>query len=205
MIRTVFGIDPTRYIIQALIWATGWFVILWVEEYPTSEWVGVVIAGYLSWYISHLIVFNAARFALRRIFEYAVELYGEQNEHAEASRRTHKAATLLVVMFTYGLGLTTSGLMFILTLTSLNAIGFPPFDISLMTVGLMSLGIGFTIVLSMMISAVSVLTLAKNSSTIRERVSRVRGVVWSALIARRDIILQLVFGLNMQNIARPVI
>ena len=183
------------HIIQALIWATGWQVLLWMSEYPINERVGVVVIGYFAWYVSHTIFDNTMRFALVRAYRYAVRVHGEPEKHAKVSKRTEWIAGSLAGLFNFGAVLITSGFMFILTWLGLIAFGFPSLGTNIQLVGLVSVASGLCMILPFLSLIIYVFALGKNRLSIRERVVRVSAVAW-AEITRERFILKWAFGLN---------
>ena len=193
------------HIVQALIWATFWLVLLWANEYPPNEWVGVAALGYLAWYASNTIVSGAVRFALARVYQFAVSVYGEPNdESASVSKRTEWAIAFLAALLIYGVGFTTSGFMFILAWLGLNVLGFPALDINIALVGLISATLGLIMALLPLTTVIYLLSLGKNRVSIRERFTQISALAWS-LITKERFMPKLGFGLNSQYIERSAV
>ena len=191
------------HIVQALIWATAWFVVLWVNQYPPNEWVGVVVIGCLAWYVSYALIDRAVRFSLARVYGHAVRIYGmpEHKQRASVSKKTELFIAFLVALLIYSVGFTTSGLMFIFTWLGLIAFDFPTLDTNIALVGLVSLALGLIMVLPPIASMVYILMLGKRRLSIRARFTQVSALVWS-LIVKERFIPKWGFGLNSQYIER---
>ena len=184
------------HIVQALIWATAWMVILWAAEYPMNEWVGVAALGYLAWYVANALVSNTARFALARVHRYATRMYGEPDAQAPVSKGTHWAVMLIVDMFIYGLAIVTSGFMFILTWLSMGVLGFPPIDMNIIAVGLISVTLGLCMALPL--AVIYVLALTRHRLNVQEGFERV-SVLARDMMTKERLIPNWVFGLNLQR------
>ena len=193
------------HIVQALIYATAWLVILWAEEYPMNEWVGVVGLGYLAWYVSYTAIDSAMRFALARVYRYAVSVYGEpRNESASVSKRTELVIAFLAALLIYGVGFTTSGFMFILTWLGLNTLNFPALDINIALIGMVSVTLGLIMVLLPLSTVIYLLSLGKKRVSIRERFTQIGALAWS-LITKERFMPKWGFGLNSQYIERSTV
>ena len=193
------------HIVQALIWATTWMVILWAAEYPMNEWVGVVGLGYLAWYASYTLIGSAMRFALARVYRYAVSAYGEpKNEHASVSKKTELIVAFLAALLIYGVGFTTSGFMFILTWLGMTALDFPALDVNIMLVGLISVTLGLIMVLPLLTTVIYMLLLGKKRISIRERFMHVSALAWD-LVTKERFMPKWGFGLNSQHIERSTV
>ena len=192
------------HIVQALIYATAWLVMLWMSEYPLNEWVGVAALGYLAWYASNTLVSGAVRFALARVYKYAVSIHGEPDRHAKVSKRTERAVGFLAALLIYGVGFTTSGFMFILTWLGMIALDFPMLDTNIKLVGLVSVMLGLLMMLIPLTTAIYMLSLGKNRVSIRERITHVSALAWS-LITKERFMPKLGFGLNSLHIERSTL
>ena len=193
------------HIVQALIWATAWIVMLWIDDYQLNEWVGVAALGYLAWYVSHAIVDSAMRFALARVYQHAVIVYGKpNNEPTSVSKRAELIIASLASLFIYGVGFITSGFMFILTWLGLIAFGFPPLDMNIRLIGLVSVALGSIMVLPTLAVIIYMLSLGKNRVSIRERFTQVSALAWS-LITKERFMPKWGFGLNSQYIERSTV
>ena len=189
-------------IVQALIWATGWFFILWIDQYPPNEWVGVVAIGCLAWYVSYTLMNNTMRFALARVYRYAVEVYGEpKNEPVSVSKRAELIIAFLVALLIYSVGFTTSGFMFILAWLGLITLDFPTLDTNIKLVGLVSMMLGLIMTLPLLGAVFYMLALGKNRLSIRERFTHVSALAWS-LITKERFMPKWGFGLDSQYIER---
>ena len=193
------------HIIQALIWTSGWYALLWMSEYPINEWVGVAALGYFAWYVSHLIFGNTVRFVLSRTYRYAVNIYGEpKNEHASLNKKMEWAIAFLAALLIYGVGFATSGLMFILTWFGLIALDFPMLDINIRLVGLVLVTLGLLMMLLPVTTVIYMLSLGRNRMPVRERFTHICALAWS-LITKERFMPKLGFGLNSQYIERSAV
>lgn len=193
------------HIIQALIWATGWQVLLWIDDYPLNEWVGVVVLGYLAWYVSYTLIDNALRFALARAYQYVVSFYGElKNESASVSKRMEWAIAFFVGIFIYSAIFITTGFMFILTWLGLNALDFPMLNTNIRLVGLISVSLGLIMMMLPLSTVIYILALGRSRVLIRERFMHVSALAWS-LITKERFMPKWGFGLNSQIIERSTL
>ena len=192
------------HIVQALIWATFWLAILWINEYPLNEWVGVAGLGYLAWYVAQALVDNTTRFALARAYRYAVGIYGEPDKHAKVSKRTERTVGFLAALLIYGVGFTTSGFMFVLTWFGMIALDFPALDTNIRLVGLVSVTLGLFMMLIPLTTVIYMLALSRNRLSIRERFMQVSALAWS-LITKERFMSKWGFGLNSQYIERSTV
>ena len=184
------------HITQALIWATFWLILLWTNEYPLNEWVGVAALGYLAWYAANALVSNTARFVLVRVHRYATRVYDKPDAQAPVSKGTHWTVMLIVDVFIYGLAIVTSGFMFILTWLSMDVLGFPPIDMNIIAVGLIAVTLGLSMALPL--AVVYVLALARPRLKVQEGFERVSALARDMMTKER-LIPNWVFGLNLQR------
>ena len=193
------------HIVQALIWATAWLVILWANEYPLNEWVGVVGIGYLAWFVSHALMDNGMRYALSRGYGYAVGVYGEpKDKQTSLNKRMAWTVAFLSELLIYGVGFFTSGLMFIFTWLGLIALDFPTLDTNIGLVGLLSVALGSIMMLLPFATVIYMLELSKNHVSIRERVTYVIALAWP-LITKERFMPKLGFGLDSQHIEKSTV
>ena len=193
----------TRHAVQALIWVTCWTVILLFDRYPADEFVGVIIVGYISWYVSQSLVSSAIGFVVRRTYQYTTEREGSANDRV-SSRRVRFIASCLADQFLYGVCFIISGLMFLLTWITLSVFEFPPPNFDLRIIGLISSIAGLSAVLSIPGTGILLVMLTKGGLSAKAALIRTYGLVRANLQTRQDGFIRWLFGVNIRHhIERP--
>ena len=129
----------------ALAHSILWFVALWAVDYPIDERLGVVIAGYISLWLSRLVVSNLVSFVLKRLYQYALRVVGQESfELIEKSVTNLSSIRTVAVVLMLAVVSAILGLSFVV---------IPPIAVY---VGLTSLGSYFTLGAWVLLGASSV-------------------------------------------------
>ena len=140
--REIISIRLLRDYPLALAYCAVCTSALWISDYPVEAWIPVSLIGYVSLWLSRLIIVNLAAFALRRLRDHGLQMVERFGMDVEVSGRLGPiAATLVaivalaVVAVILGLALTAAALViFYSSLTPL-----PP---DFMLTGVATLGVG---------------------------------------------------------------
>ena len=107
---------PLRDVPLALAHSILWFVMLWAFDYPVDDRLGIVVAGYLSLWLSRLIISNLVSFVLRRLHQYALRVVGRESLELiieESTINVSARARAIVVVLALAIVSATLGLSFV--------------------------------------------------------------------------------------------
>ena len=136
-----------RHIVAALLISAMWLAVAILEQYPTEDWVGVVVVGYLVWRVLNEVVFRLAQYGVRKILAYAQTVYDRKDMELPSGNSGSQLSQIIAVAYIYSLGLVISGLMIIISPEIINAVGLPSLELD-QSFGLIMSGIGGAFVIA---------------------------------------------------------
>ena len=117
MMREVISIRLFRDVPFALAYYAVCISALWISDYPVDDWILTTLVGYVSLWLSRLIIVNLVASGLRRLRDYGLQIVERFGMDVEVSGRLGPLAktlvaivTLAVVAVMLGLALTVSAL-----------------------------------------------------------------------------------------------
>ena len=148
MIREIISIRLLRDFPLALAYCAVCGSALWISNHPVEDWVLTSLIGYVSLWLSRLIIVNLVAFALRRLRDHGLQMVERFGMDVEVSGRLGPIAVTLVVIVALAVVAVILGLALTAAALVIFYSGLTPLPTGFTLAGAAMLGIGAIVLLT---------------------------------------------------------